>query len=399
MLGVFILFFLGLEGLFRLALTELPNEIFRRPDPLLHHSLVPNSHGVKRGLEYKVAYRVNSLGLRDREFSSDKPPGVFRILMLGDSFTEGYGVEQAETFSKVLERSLNGGVTGPYQVINAGCASYSPVLEYLLLRHRALAWDPDLVILNYDMSDVQNDYLYSRGLRRDAQGRIVGAGERSLKAYLKSARLFLSRNLASFRWLRHWYKAFASRARPPSADENNTPRPIVKGDIFADSFGHTRDEIDPDWSPYFAVSGEYIRRIAKLLEERGTPFVLTVYPTGHLVNEREWGEGRRRDGFEARTYRSRVFDYLEALARDENIAFLNMLPGFQAAAAEEFPLYLPYDGHWNARGHQVAAALLEQFLKEHNLVPPPVGSASTVGPTPSGEEKPPGAGSSAPPAR
>ena len=54
-------------------------------DPVLHHRLRPNCDKTISG----VRFTTNSLGLRDREYAIPKPSGTFRILMLGDSFTEG----------------------------------------------------------------------------------------------------------------------------------------------------------------------------------------------------------------------------------------------------------------------------------------------------------------------
>lgn len=67
--------------------------------------------------------RINSLGFRDREYSVQKPPGVFRILCLGDSTTFGHWLPVEKTYSKVLEELLNriwksSGMR--FEVINAG---------------------------------------------------------------------------------------------------------------------------------------------------------------------------------------------------------------------------------------------------------------------------------------
>ena len=55
-----------------------------------------------------------------------KPPGVFRILVLGDSFTVGANVRQEEAYPKVLEKRLQS-VYGPrIQVVNAGVGGWDP---------------------------------------------------------------------------------------------------------------------------------------------------------------------------------------------------------------------------------------------------------------------------------
>src|SRR5262249_4857583 len=111
-------------------------------------------------------------GFRDREIPIEKPPGTYRILILGDSFTFGIGNNLQDTFAKQLEKRLNEREEGmKFEVINGGCSSYSPILEYLLLAQKGLALNPDLVILNYDLSDVQDDYKYSQIAEFDGEGR------------------------------------------------------------------------------------------------------------------------------------------------------------------------------------------------------------------------------------
>ncbi len=122
---------------------------YRQIDLELHHSLKPGASGRQKhpSGEYDVSYQISSQGLRDREHSVHKPASVYRILMLGDSFTEGYGVELEQTVAKILERRLNSSVSNrKYEVINAGIAGYSTILEYLLLTKRLTKLDSDLVI-------------------------------------------------------------------------------------------------------------------------------------------------------------------------------------------------------------------------------------------------------------
>ncbi|MEK7251148.1 MAG: SGNH/GDSL hydrolase family protein, partial [Bacteroidota bacterium] len=121
-------------------------------DNILHHKFKPYSTGRLKASELDTDYNINSLGLRDKEYSVQKPPSTFRILMLGDSFTEGDGVFSNETFSKRLEEKLQSQQGGmKFEVINAGVGSYSSLLEYLYVKNYGLQLNPDLVILNFDL--------------------------------------------------------------------------------------------------------------------------------------------------------------------------------------------------------------------------------------------------------
>src|SRR5262249_50276194 len=99
-----------------------------------------------------------------------RPDGVFRILMLGDGFTEGFGLSIDETPAKVVERLFNETCAERYEVVNAGVASYSPILEYLWLERFGPRLAPDLVVLNFDMSDVHDDWIRTRVARLDHRG-------------------------------------------------------------------------------------------------------------------------------------------------------------------------------------------------------------------------------------
>lgn len=117
----------------------------------------PRLYGLKpnvRSIQTGVQVETNSLGFREKEYSVQKPAGVQRIVVLGDSYTFGVGVEFPETFSKRLETQLNG--TGEtYDVINFGVSGYNTVLELATFREVAAAFQPDLVIVAYVLNDAE----------------------------------------------------------------------------------------------------------------------------------------------------------------------------------------------------------------------------------------------------
>ena len=126
----------------------------KRPvaDPKLSFAHAPNRSAVLMG----VPVSINSHGLRDREYSEQKPPEVYRILMLGDSTTLGWGVPLDQTVAKILERNLNSvGLPGRRQVevLNAGVGNYGTVQEVEHYRTLDRVFHPDLVILEYFIND------------------------------------------------------------------------------------------------------------------------------------------------------------------------------------------------------------------------------------------------------
>ncbi len=83
-----------------------------------------SGHSVNSNFEYSNHYQVNSQGTRDDETSLDFP----EIIMLGDSHTMGWGVEQEETFSNLLEQKVK------KKVLNTGIVSYGTAREFLLFQ-------------------------------------------------------------------------------------------------------------------------------------------------------------------------------------------------------------------------------------------------------------------------
>ena len=113
---------------------------------------------------------TNSFGLRSPEVAVPKPAGTFRILLLGDSFTFGFRAANDVVFARAAGTAAPRRGFPAVEVVNAGVLSYCPLLEYLQYRHSLHVLEPDLVVLNFDMSDVQDHLEYSRNLVSSSDG-------------------------------------------------------------------------------------------------------------------------------------------------------------------------------------------------------------------------------------
>ena len=97
---------------------------------------------------------TNSRGLRDYEYSYQKPENTFRIVGLGDSSLFGWGVLLEETSLKVLERTLNEQSSDmKFEVINFAAPGYNTAIEVEVFRQKCLRYDPDLVIMHFNTND------------------------------------------------------------------------------------------------------------------------------------------------------------------------------------------------------------------------------------------------------
>jgi lysophospholipase L1-like esterase len=130
----------------------------RRPDPDYHHGLVRNFAGYDTWGERRYRFYANSLGFRD-ETVREVPAAAAtrRILVIGDSFTEGIGVTFEESF---VGRLAFAGTRRDERVefLNAGVVSYSPVLYYKKIKYfieHGLRFDA--VVVLPDVSDVYDE--------------------------------------------------------------------------------------------------------------------------------------------------------------------------------------------------------------------------------------------------
>jgi|GEM_PF-6990630 len=107
--------------------------------------------------EYATQMRINSKGLRGKEYDYEKAPGTKRIIILGDSYTFGLGVNEDETFSAKLSELFqkSGAKT---DVINMGVNGYGTDQEYLLLSEEGIKYSPDAAVCMFFVgNDIQNN--------------------------------------------------------------------------------------------------------------------------------------------------------------------------------------------------------------------------------------------------
>src|SRR5262249_29981590 len=106
----------------------------------------------------------NSSGFREREFELTKPEGFYRIAVIADSYTLGQGIEKAERFSDLLESELQRGHRH-IEVLNFGRAGYNTIDEIAVLREDVLKAQPDFVLLQWTVNDVEGHMLQPSAIR------------------------------------------------------------------------------------------------------------------------------------------------------------------------------------------------------------------------------------------
>jgi lysophospholipase L1-like esterase len=124
--------------------------------------------------------------------------GVTRVLVIGDSFTEGMGVKEEDAYPRVLHRLLNtAGEAGRWEVLNCGRRGYD-FPELFDLFETVLAFDPDVVVYGMVLNDAVkapvfqarqaylNDWILDRGrMFREEEDRRLGPWTPRLLAFVR----------------------------------------------------------------------------------------------------------------------------------------------------------------------------------------------------------------------
>ena len=137
----------------------------------------PNVRFVYRGrkpgtfAEFEGEVHTNSLGFHDREWPQEKPPGVFRILILGDSFVEALQVPQEKSFHKRLQARLRHEGRN-VEVIAMSRSGTGPATATVFYKTLGKRFSPDLVLWAHcDVNDLTDSHAPLRQIIRERQTR------------------------------------------------------------------------------------------------------------------------------------------------------------------------------------------------------------------------------------
>lgn len=130
---------------------ELSHDIY---DPILGWRTKANFIG-KTG---DAQLTTNAKGIRSlKDYAYDKPAGITRVLLLGDSFTFGEDVSDEEVYANLLEKALNN-----TEVINMAVHGYGTDQMLLSLEQEGVKYAPDIVLLGFIYEDIDRNILSFR---------------------------------------------------------------------------------------------------------------------------------------------------------------------------------------------------------------------------------------------
>jgi hypothetical protein len=96
---------------------------------------------------------INSVGLWEHEYAFSKPENVYRIAFIGGSLGNDPTVEKR--YHQLVSESLNNdpGFEKRIETINVSCEGYNTQQQVRLLEKVGLSYQPDLVVVSYQMTD------------------------------------------------------------------------------------------------------------------------------------------------------------------------------------------------------------------------------------------------------
>lgn len=291
-------------------------------DELLGWRNIPNWQSTTFGKKLTI----NSKGLRDSEHAFAKPPGVKRVLVLGDSFAWGYGVADDEIFTSALEGLLQQREDSKWEVINTGVSGWSTDQQYLFLREEGLKYEPDIVLLAFcsanDVKGSMTARLY--GLSKPLYRRPHSAATQT-DALLEFINI-----------------------PPPKPGEGTGQHMTFSG-------------------PSQEIMKPLIHGIHKLAAEHGARFMMASF--GRFLNPanskvKQWAN-------EAKAIMSGIDG---ALFLDVDFEFWDRGLALEDLVDES----IEHDGHWDAAGHRLVAEILLEYLEREGALNAP--DASTPAP-------------------
>jgi lysophospholipase L1-like esterase len=317
--------------------------------------------------EFSSYYTTNSLGYRGPEFTPEKPADTYRILMLGDSITFGWGVEDNQTFSHLLAQQLNQESQGKkIEIINAGWYDgYAPDNYYVYLKTEGLKLNPDLVILNLfpwnDIADLR-EMVWSKTDQHDLPVKIKSTDRTVRGGYHVETvssnwkfRIPILRNshlaiLAMTNLEQNSPSTVRSIKRLLRLPEPQTiPQTEVEACIY-------QQDCTQQMQSLWQKLDRLILGINRLLSENNTPLLINLLPAH--TQTFPLAEEPTEEKVAVAQPQQRFRDFFEK----NQLQYLDPLPYF--LDQNYLSYFYPKDGHPTPVGHQRLATALADWFKD-----------------------------------
>ncbi|MDP9177004.1 MAG: GDSL-type esterase/lipase family protein [Gemmatimonadota bacterium] len=376
---------LAAEGVLRVAgrkpLSPGEPQLITQYDSLLGWSKKPTAKATFMTGEYTVTETTNSHGLRGPETTYEKPRDTYRILMLGDSFAEGYAVDLDSTSARVQERLLNALGDRHYEVINGGTRGYSTDQELLFFDTEGRRYNPDLTILLFYVNDVwyNGQPRYWRGskpLFTRVNGRLALTNVPVPKPD-PNAFAFAVRGATGIAgWVRRTDAWLGVHARLYGlARDAATQSPALSGLAIRFGLAEAPNEwrawkksADPELRNAWSLTEAILGRLQQEVVGSGSRLMIFYVPSPPAIYPDDWGVTKRKYAMGDSAWSpEQDAAVLNTICQRAGIACVIPVARFRAEAERlqraGKRLYFRRDAHWNSDGHRLAGGILADYVR------------------------------------
>ena len=353
-----------------LPLGRYRSSVFRQYDPVLGESLIPNTKVVHNRSCFTGEVIVNRWGWRDIDRLPAKPPGWFRIAVIGDSAVEAAQVKQDEVFNIRMEQLLRQQGYKNVEVLAFGIGGVGTLQELMMYKLRIRRFHPDLVVLMFSDNDVLNNSeplqnqmygihtWYCPYYVFDPDGRLEFHPVQSMR-FGKMRAFVESRSLLVY-YLEHIWAA--------------VDIPLGKWKGIPILFGYYSDDpLDQQWKDAWTLTDEILALMNQAVTADGAQFIVLAWADFPHIDT-HWRERMTsRYGYVPSEFNpDKPYERLRDITSRDHILF-DTLASYMMAYRDQHNLTSPYfsftcDPHYSALGHEVAAEAIVQKLAEYHLL-------------------------------
>lgn len=311
--------------------------------------------------DFDVIEQSNLAGLRSNREYGAKPKNATRILLIGDSFIYGPGVEFEDTFGQQLDRMLHDQkASRQFEVINAGVPAYDTWQEWKLLERIGPSIKPDLVLVGFFIG---ND-ISQNALRFQENAEAIEEKEEKFYApETHQARVpipfkqMLTEYSAAYRFFRERYHQLLRLIRVRQKPEGDD---VWWLDIY-------RKDLPPGEGLGYANTDTLLTRIVTWSDRHNAKLMIVLIPEQGQVMPQHWEQtigdmiAFDADAFDL----SKPNRWLQDFGKRADVPVIDLLPFFKAIKQPE-ALFFNQDSHWSSYGHRVAAETVARFMITQN---------------------------------
>jgi lysophospholipase L1-like esterase len=372
--AVFMIVTLAIVG--EIALRVLPlgkfrSAPFRQYDSQLGVSLIPNMDVIHSRGCFTGHVVTNRWGFRDRDRTPEKPPGEFRIALVGDSVVEGVHVNPDQVMNIQMEKLLQQQGYKNVEVLDFGIEGIGTTQELIMYKERIRQFHPDLVILTVSDNDIMNNSStlqpksygihtwYCPYYNLDASGNLV------FQPVQKRPFNGLITFLEKHSYLAYYIERIWFRADLPLYRWHGMP-------VYFGSYSD--DPLDPEWQSAWTVTEKVMAKMRDTVQADGVKFVIVPWSNFSDIQP-DWRQRLTKQfGPLPKELAPQKLDQrLQQIADRENITMASLTPFLQAYRDEhhlEWPYFsLTCDPHFSALGHQAAAEAMVDLLERRQWLP------------------------------